>query len=45
LTTTQVDLNKNDYTLQLQTKWWGALSVVDEFYSNNDNTRWKFGEM
>lgn len=46
LTTTQADLNKNDYTLQLQTKWLGAaLSVVEEFYSSDNSKRWKFGEM
>lgn len=45
LTTTQPDLNKNDFTLQLQTKWWGSLSVVEEFYSDDDSKRWTFGQM
>ena len=45
LTTTQPDLNKNDFTLQLQTKWWGALSVVEEFYSDDNAKRWTFGQM
>lgn len=45
MTTTQADLNKNDYTLQLQTKWLGALSVVEEFYSSDAAKRWEFGQM
>lgn len=45
LTTNQPDINKNDFTLQLQTKWWGALSVVEEFYSDDNAKRWTFGQM
>lgn len=44
LQTTQPDASKNDYTIQLQTQWIGALSVVQEFYSANDNIRWQFGK-
>lgn len=44
LQTTQPDASKNDYTIQLQTQWKGALSVVQEFYSANDNIRWEFGK-
>ena len=41
---TQADIKKNEYTLQLQTQWLGGLSVVAEFYSNQQNVRWEFGQ-
>ena len=44
LHTIQPDVNKNDYTLQIQTRWVGADKFIPEFYSANDNERWEFGE-
>ena len=43
--TSQQDIRKNTWTAQTQTTWVGALSVVEEFYSNEQNKRWKLGEM
>lgn len=40
----QADVKKNEYTLQVQTQWLGSLSVIAEFYSNQPNVRWEFGQ-
>lgn len=41
--TSQADITKNEWRIDYRTSWLGSLSVVQEFYSANDNTRWEFG--
>lgn len=41
--TSQADITKNEWRIDYRTSWIGSLSVVQEFYSANDNIRWEFG--
>jgi len=44
--TSQPDIAKNEWSVNYTTQWQGAsLSVVEEFYSDDNSKRWKFGEM
>lgn len=43
--TVQPDVSKNEYQVIVTTSWIGALSVVTEFYGQDEDGRWTFGEM
>lgn len=43
--TSQPDIAKKEWSVNYTTQWQGALSVEQEFYSNDNSKRWKFGEM